>query len=74
MVRVIDGDQRVDTCRARRLEFLALQLALVGGEHAEVDALQAHRWLLQIDQLHARNGLQEFACGLDDTGDTGMLV
>src|SRR5262245_25271574 len=74
MVRVIDRNQRVDTCATCRLQLVALEFAFVGWEHAEADALEANRGLLQVNELHARNGLQELGCGFHDTGDAGMLV
>src|SRR5215510_7051711 len=74
MIGVIDRDQRIDTGGLRRLEFVELQLALVGREHTEIDTLQANGWLLQLNEHNARNGLQDVGRGLNDAGHARMFV
>src|SRR5262245_27366887 len=74
MVRVIDSHQRVDACLTGGLELAALELAFIGWEYAEVDALQTHRGLLQVDELHTRNGLQNFGGSFHNTSDARMPV
>ena len=74
MIAVIDRDQRIDTRRARGVELGALQFALVGGQHAEIDALQPDGRLLEVDKLDAGHGVQKLEGGLDDAGNAGMPV
>ena len=74
MIGVVDRDQRVDACVARGLQLGALKLPLVGWKHAEIDALQADRWLFQIDQFHAGYGLQNLDRGLHNARNAAVLV
>jgi len=74
MVGVVDRDQGVDAGATCRLELVALELAFITWEDAEVDALQADRRLLQVDELHAGNGMQDFGGRFHHTGHAWMLV
>ena len=74
VIRMIDRDQRIDPGRARRLKLGKLQLALVLGQHGEVDALQAHGRLVQVDEIDAGDCAQDVGCSLHHAGHTGMLV
>ena len=60
MIGMIDRNQRIDTRVARRLELVELQLALERGKYADIDALQADRRLLQVDEFNAGDRPQGF--------------
>ena len=51
-----------------------MQLAPVGGKRDKVDALQADRGLIQIDELHAGNRTQDSAAASTTPATPGMLV
>ena len=74
MIGMIDRDQRIDTCIARRLQLPELQFALEFRQRADIHALQTDRRLVQVDELDAGNGLQDFGGSFDDAGHAGMLV
>ena len=74
MIGMINGNQRVDTRFAGRLELRELQLALERGKYSDIDALQAHRRLFQVDEFNAGNYPQNFNGGFDDACHTGMSV
>ena len=74
IIGMIDGDECVDAGLARRLKFVARQLALELGQHAEINALQAERRLFQVDERDAGNGDEDPFRRLHDAGDAGMAV
>ena len=74
MIGMINGNQRVDTRFAGRLEFPKLQLALERGKYSDIDALQAHRRLFQVDKFNAGDDPQNFNGGFDDACHAGMFV
>src|SRR5215475_12998468 len=59
MIGMIDRNQGIDTGITCRLELPELQFALESRKNSDVDALQAYRRLLQINQFDTRDHLQD---------------
>ena len=74
MIGMIDSDESVDARFGRRLKLVELQLALEGGKHTEIDALQSDRLLLQVDDFHARDRAQDVRGRFHDAGNAWVLM
>ena len=74
VVGMIDRDQRIDAGRARGLELLELQLGLELRQGGEVDALQADRRHVELDDLDAGHREQQLLGRLHHAGDARMAV
>jgi hypothetical protein len=71
---MINRNQRIDTRIAGRLELAELQLTPEGRKYAEIDALQAHRRLLQVDEFNAGDCPEDFSGGFYDACYARMSV
>ena len=74
MIGMIYRDQCINACIARRLKFQKLQFALELWEYADINALQPHRRLVQIDKFDTGDHLQDFSGGFHDASHAGMFV
>ncbi len=74
MIGMIHGRQRVDAGSTCSLKLLELELTPIHWKHGEIHALEADGRLIEIEQRHPWDRLQDVGGCFHDSSDARVLV